>query len=174
MSRFKFEGFAVGQTIRAHDFEPISGREECSVIGEIEQVNVDGTASAPYAHYVILCTDDVWRGVSRLNEYSRIGRRVTVPMESMMDWDDRVTLLQPPQESHSFRLVQRTRDCVLYLSGWSQHRLQPTFTQTIRKARVWKNDAAFAKWKARHPSNEWDFITLEKVAVPAPVATQEG
>lgn len=165
---YKFQGFQVGQVIRAHDFEPISGREECSVEGVIEEVSLDGSAQAPFAHYVIRATADTWRGVARLNEYSRIGRAVYVPMETMMDWDGRVALVEStdPRDAEPFRLAQRLRDCTVFLSGWSQHRLQPTFSQDPNAGLIWHDQARFDRWKAKHASAEWGEIVLEKFMVP--------
>lgn len=90
---FKFQGFVVGQVIRAQDFEPRLARAECAVECVIEAVNVEGTSRAPFAHYVTTCTRDIWRGVDQDKEHSRVGQTVYVPMESTFDWDGRVTLV---------------------------------------------------------------------------------
>lgn len=72
------------------------------------------------------------------------------------------------ERTASFRLVQKLGDCTLYLSGWSQHRLQPTFSADENKGLIWIDDAKFDRWKAAHPSMEWEFITLEKEFMPVP------
>ena len=89
----KFEGFQVGQLIRAQDFEPRAGRGECAVEGRIESVIRLGCAQFPAAHYVIRCTRDVWDGQDMQADHSRVGQQVFVPMESMLDWDGRVSIV---------------------------------------------------------------------------------
>ena len=70
--------------------------------------------------------------------------------------------------STSFRLKQVTGDLTLYLSGWSQHRLQPTFSIDKNNGLIWIDDAKFSRWKIAHQSMEWEFITLEKEFMPEP------
>lgn len=73
--------------------------------------------------------------------------------------------------STSFRLKQTLKDCTLYLSGWSQSRLQPTFSQDVNAGLIWIDDAKFARWQAKHSEfgpSEWADITLEKEYLPAP------
>lgn len=88
---FKYEGFQVGELIRAQDFEDRPGRGACYVEGRIIAVCPEGTAAHPFAHYVIRATSDVWDGQEVTDEGSRKGVLVTVPMESNGDWDGRVT-----------------------------------------------------------------------------------
>lgn len=90
---FKFQGFNVGDLIRAQDFEDRPGRGPCYVEGQVTEVNAEGNARATFAHYVILATRDVWDGEELYHDSSRIGRRVNVPMETSMDWDGRVQRL---------------------------------------------------------------------------------
>lgn len=90
--KYKYEGFQVGQKIRAYDFEPLAGRAHCYVEGGIVAVRRDGVPGAPYAHYVITVTKDVYAGVEETYEsHSRLGKMVLVPMESTMDYEGRVT-----------------------------------------------------------------------------------
>ena len=92
MNTYKFEGFRVGNIINAEDFESRPGRGDCFVEGKILAVVRDGSPQHPYAHYLILVDRDVWDG-KRVPTDSRIGQTVAVPMESSMDWDERVTLV---------------------------------------------------------------------------------
>lgn len=90
---FKFEGFQVGQKIRAEDFEPRvpGGVARCYIEGGIVAVLRDGAPGRPYAHYVISITKDVFDGVEQLvASRSRVGDHGYVPMETSMDWDSRV------------------------------------------------------------------------------------
>lgn len=80
---FKFEGFQVGQHIKAYNFKPMEGREEDYVSGPIIAVNVEGTDTHSYAHYVIICE----------HNYDSYGMRVRIPMETTFDYDGRITLL---------------------------------------------------------------------------------
>lgn len=91
---FKYEGFQVGDQIRAEDFEARPERGPCHVEGQITAVCREGTREFPFAHYVIFGTRDVWCGEELTGEHSRLGVEVRVPMESSMDWDGRVTRLQ--------------------------------------------------------------------------------
>lgn len=91
---YKYEGFQVGQFIRAQDFEARPDRGECFVEGQIVEVHRDGTNTAPFAHYLIIATRDVWCGeeLGVEVEGTRKGLPVAVPMESSGDWDGRVAL----------------------------------------------------------------------------------
>lgn len=71
----------------------------------------------------------------------------------MTDWTDEAP----------FRIAQRTADGLMFLSGWSQHRLQPTFNGHEDHGLIWINEARFDRWRAKHPSNEWDEIELIRV-----------
>lgn len=74
--------------------------------------------------------------------------------------------------STSFRLVEKlSNGTVMYLSGWSQSRLQPTFSQDENAGLIWIDDAKFARWQAKHSEfgpSEWADIKLEKVFMPEP------
>jgi len=96
MSQFKFEGFKVGEKIRAEDFEPCPGRGACYIEGGIVAVNRAGNSQRPYSHYVISISKDVFDGVEQLDlSHSRLGDIGYVPMETSMDWDSRVQAVRP-------------------------------------------------------------------------------
>jgi hypothetical protein len=82
MRKLKFEGIAqVGDTIRAYDFEPMAGRPDHYIEGvvcELTTVKPHG-----YKAYDIRLTYDSM-GVRP------IGTAVYVPMETGMDYDNRV------------------------------------------------------------------------------------
>lgn len=106
---YKYSGFTVGQTIRAYDFEPLEGRPDCYVEGTVLEVNdTSPYGTAGYAHYVIDCAIDSvwWHGV-------RIGQKILVPMESMMDWDGRITEVPVTTACvcGKFRLAHSHPDC---------------------------------------------------------------
>lgn len=97
MSKFKFEGFKLGQAIKAFDFQPRPGDGPGTgtyVVGVIEDVCRAGSQRFPYAHYAIRCTRDVVAGIDvpRSKEYCRIGQIVMVPMETSMDFSGRVEM----------------------------------------------------------------------------------
>jgi hypothetical protein len=94
MSRqpFKYEGFKVGDLLRCQDFPARPERGDCYVEGPVVEVNVAGTSGFPWAHYVITCTNDVWKG-AKVGQGSRVGDRMIVPMESASDWDGRVRVI---------------------------------------------------------------------------------
>ena len=81
----KFEGIAIGTKIKAYDFEPMSGRTDRYVIGEIrDTVTKDGAK-----FYVIRCEEDSAFGP----ENNRCSHDIYVPMEMYMDFDERVTAI---------------------------------------------------------------------------------
>jgi hypothetical protein len=76
--------------------------------------------------------------------------------------------------STSFRLTQKLGDLTVYLSGWSHHRLQPTFSADENDGLIWIDDAKFDRWKAKHREfgpSEWADVPLEKVFMPEPRAS---
>ena len=79
----KFEGIAVGSTIKAYDFEPMEGRRNRYVTGKILDTVVKDGAK----FYIINCETDSAFGP----DHNRTGRDVFVPMEMCMDFDNRVT-----------------------------------------------------------------------------------
>jgi hypothetical protein len=80
----KFANIAkVGDTIRAYDFKPMIGREDCFVEGIVTKVDNKG-----YDCYVITVTKDSW---SDAEDKGRVGKEVFVPFEvSFMEYDARV------------------------------------------------------------------------------------
>lgn len=86
----KFSNIAkVGQTIRAYDFKPMVGRDDCFVEGVVEVVN-DNTMG--YRAYKITATKDVFDGENQpKGKHSRVGKIVFVPHEvSFMEYDARI------------------------------------------------------------------------------------
>ena len=82
MASLKFEGLAIGTRIKAYDFEPMEGRPDMYVVGEIIRTHND-----PYDGYEILVTDS--------DHESRIGTTVIVPLEvSMGEFDNRITVIK--------------------------------------------------------------------------------
>jgi len=82
------ESFVIGDRIKAYDFEPIPGREECFIEGTI----IDTTSEPGYLAFVVECDNDVFGG-SVVHD-DRIGKHIFVPMETSMDYDNRITLSQ--------------------------------------------------------------------------------
>lgn len=89
MNKLKFEGFGLGQKIRAYDFKPVEGRGDCYVEGRITSVDTSDNPRG-YNYYAIVCSADILGGVPTIH---RIGQTICVPMQTSMDWDDRVTLI---------------------------------------------------------------------------------
>jgi len=86
----KFEKVAeVGSTIRAYDFKPMLGREDCFVEG---RVIAKGDVGCGYKAFKIVVTKDVFGGeVLKKGKESRLGREVFVPFEvSFMEYDARI------------------------------------------------------------------------------------
>src|ERR1700736_6467583 len=87
----KYEGFQIGQTIRAQDFE--SHGDRCYIEGPIMEVHSTRHNARGYAHYVIRITSECKDG-NRVNEGGRVGGIGYVPMEGCyFDWEGRVTLV---------------------------------------------------------------------------------
>lgn len=80
---FKFEGFMVGDKVRAYDFEPMEGRKPRYVEGIISEVREKGTSEHQYSHYVIIVDVD-----TLFDECPR--GTVYAPMETSMDFDNRI------------------------------------------------------------------------------------
>ena len=73
----------VGDTIRAYDFKPMMGREDCFVEGVIKTVDNRG-----YDCFEIVVTKDSW---SDDTDKGRVGKEVFVPFEvSFMEFDARI------------------------------------------------------------------------------------
>jgi hypothetical protein len=78
----------VGDVIRAYDFKPMVGREDCFVEGTVERV----TNEQGYVAYKITCTKDYFgENVPKGAKGSRVGKIVFVPVEvAFMDYPGRV------------------------------------------------------------------------------------
>ena len=90
----KFEGFEIGQRIRAHDFQP---REETVgsvmfVEGEIQRI-VPAEELGFKAYEIIVDKDFYHQDGFLTGENSRIGNAIFVPMETSLDFENRVELL---------------------------------------------------------------------------------
>jgi hypothetical protein len=73
----------VGQTIRAYDFKPMLGREDCFVEGIVKSIDNKG-----FDCYVIEVTRDSW---TEGEEKGRVGQEVFVPFQvSFMEYDGRI------------------------------------------------------------------------------------
>jgi hypothetical protein len=84
MKMLKFANVAtVGDIIRAYDFKPMAGREDCFVEGVVTKVDNKG-----YDCFVIKVTKDSW---SDATDKGRVGAEVFVPFQvSFMEFDGRV------------------------------------------------------------------------------------
>jgi hypothetical protein len=85
----KFEKIAtVGDVIRAYDFKPMYGRNDCYVEGKVISI----TNETGYKAYKIECIHDFFDGKFRKGvRSSRVGKNVFVPMEvSFMEYDARI------------------------------------------------------------------------------------
>ena len=87
----KFTGLAeVGQTIRAYDFKPMVGRNDCFVEGTVLDDNYEGMG---YRAFKIRCTKDVFDGQDQKagEKGSRVAKIVFIPHEvSFMEYDARI------------------------------------------------------------------------------------
>ena len=86
----KFEKVAkVGDFIRAYDFKPMKGREDCFVEGKILEV----TNEMGYKAFKIQVTKDVFDGkeFTERRNGCRVGQGVFVPLQvSFMEYDARI------------------------------------------------------------------------------------
>jgi len=88
----RYEGFQVGQVIRAEDFQSRDDApSKCYLVGPIVAVCREGSAAHPYAHYQVKATQDVWGGAETPSS-ARLDGWTAVPMEGSHDWAGRVTL----------------------------------------------------------------------------------
>lgn len=73
----------VGDVIRAYDFKPMVGRDDCFVEGLVKRVDNKG-----FDCYIIEVTKDSW---AEGDDRGRVGQEVLVPFEvSFMEYDGRV------------------------------------------------------------------------------------
>lgn len=83
MDKLRYEGLRIGDRIRAYDFRPRPGVRDRYVIGTIKRI-----VNEPYKAYVVdVITDTVFLDNER--------QEVLVPMETTMDYPDRVSLVSP-------------------------------------------------------------------------------
>jgi len=77
----KFETVAkVGDYIRAYDFKPMKGREDCFIEGDVESI----TNEQGYKAFKVTCRKDSW-------DNERVGKIIYVPLEvSFMEYDARI------------------------------------------------------------------------------------
>jgi len=91
--KLKFEGIEVGTKIRAYDFVPMKGREECYVEGVIVRFD-----SQTYKGYIIECTYDSWNDHEDAGDdrIGRVGSEVKVPMgiAGSSEFDERITVIE--------------------------------------------------------------------------------
>jgi hypothetical protein len=92
--KYRYEGFTVGQRIRALDF---AGRGDCYIEGRVTEVCRDGAPARDrrYAHYVIKVEREVFEGKEMAGKDSRVGDLRCVPMWSDHD-HERVTVVSEP------------------------------------------------------------------------------
>lgn len=84
----KFANIAkVGDTIRAYDFKPMKGREDCFVEGIVKRID-----NKLYDAFVIEVTYDSWDEDTEGKQiHGRVGKEILVPFEvSFMEFDARV------------------------------------------------------------------------------------
>ena len=73
----------VGDYIRAYDFKPLKGRDDCFVEGRVVRVDNKG-----FDCYIIEVTKDSW---AEGDDRGRVGQEVLVPFQvSFMEYDGRV------------------------------------------------------------------------------------
>jgi len=87
----KFANVAsVGDVIRAYDFKPMAGRNDCFVEGKI--VSKGKNSKAMFDCYEILVSKDVFDGkIMKGVRNSRLAKTVFVPFEvSFMEYDARI------------------------------------------------------------------------------------
>ena len=78
----KFEGFEVGTTIKAMDHRPMEDGEELFIKGNIVAIR-----EPVFKCYEIEVTEDTCFPES----HTRVGKTVLVPMETMIDFDERIS-----------------------------------------------------------------------------------
>lgn len=78
----------VGDLIKAYDFEPCKGRPDIYVVGIVREI---GWIRNEYIGYTIDCVYDTMPEAANVPECSRVGRTVYVPVQTLFDYDGRVT-----------------------------------------------------------------------------------
>jgi len=89
----KFDGIAIGSRIKAFDFEPIEGRPDCYIEGEVIQVTQVGGPFG-YKAYEVFCEYDSWfKDGDPSEDGNRVYKNVFVPLETSHDYDNRVQVV---------------------------------------------------------------------------------
>jgi len=78
----KFEGLEVGTVIKAMDHRPLDDGEELFIKGEIISI-----CEPVFKCYEIVVSEDTCFPES----HTRVGKTVLVPMQTMIDFDNRIT-----------------------------------------------------------------------------------
>lgn len=76
----------VGDCIKAFDFEPCKGRPDMYVVGIVREI---GWIRNEYIGYTIDCVYDSL--AQEHPQHSRVGQTVYVPVQTLFDYDGRVT-----------------------------------------------------------------------------------
>lgn len=80
---------AIGDCIKAFDFEPIKGRPDMYVVGIVREI---GWIRNEYIGYTIDCVYDSYdKESANVALSSRVGKTVYVPVQTLFDYDGRVT-----------------------------------------------------------------------------------
>lgn len=77
--------FEIGDTIRSYDFEPVPGREDSFIEGDIEYIDLEQGV------YFVVCRYD--STVPSTSEFSRVGKTIRVPVRVRREFTDRLTFL---------------------------------------------------------------------------------
>jgi len=87
----KFEDkVEICQRVRAFDFQPMKGREDCYIEGRVTGISIDNGVKA----FVVRCSKDSWDELDGGGKFSRVGHAVLVPMEvAFMEYDNRIVVL---------------------------------------------------------------------------------
>lgn len=88
MSSFENQ-IEIGQRVRAFDFQPMKGREDCYVEGRVTGISIEHGFKA----FVVRCDKDSWDSDGD-NKGSRVGQAIIVPMEvDFMEYDERIVVI---------------------------------------------------------------------------------
>lgn len=82
----------VGDLIKAFDFEPIPGRPDYYVVGIVERIGeVNFPADRYFGYQIRTVYDSYDRESANKCATSRVGKVVYVPVQTVLDYDGRVT-----------------------------------------------------------------------------------
>lgn len=100
MDTLKFEGIAaVGDKIRAYDFEPLPGRPECFIEGIV--LEIGDVKPYGYKAFTVALTHDSFGG-------RPMGTLVYVPLQVGMEYDTRVKNLTPKTLVENLETLRET------------------------------------------------------------------